>query len=124
MDTPVSLLPEKCLFLNHANPYSILRTNPGPHLIASLKLLTWTKRWAFRRLGKSGKSRRGNSQPAGTDMRMDALRELLRDLKQQGLGQGNFLGLLNVLIGRRVHRTDGTLVSAGCSWRTAAGYLK
>ena len=57
-------------------------------------------------------------------MRMDALRELLRDLKQQGLGQGNFLGLLNVLIGRRVHRTDGTLVSAGCSWRTAAGYLK
>jgi len=57
-------------------------------------------------------------------MRMDALRELLRDLKQQGLGRGNFLGLLNVLIGRRVHRTDGTLVSAGCSWRTAAGYLK
>ena len=31
---------------------------------------------------------------------MDVLREFLEDLKQQGLAQGHFLGLVNLLIGR------------------------
>ena len=41
--------------------------------------------------------------PAGAGhQRMDVLREFLNDLKRQGYVQGNFLGLLNVLIGRQI----------------------
>ena len=55
---------------------------------------------------------------------MDGLREFLEDLKQQGLAHGHFLGLLNVLIGRRITRTDGTVVCNGVSWRVLAETLK
>ena len=55
---------------------------------------------------------------------MEALRVFLVDVKQKGVARGKFLGLLNVLIGRRVEKADGTLVSAGCSWRRLASYLK
>lgn len=55
---------------------------------------------------------------------MDGLREILEDLKQRNLAQGNFLGMLNVLIGRRVSRTDGTAVSPGATWRLLAEELK
>jgi hypothetical protein len=55
---------------------------------------------------------------------MDALREFLEDLKQQGLAQGHFLGFINLLIGRHVARVDGTVVSAGLTWREAAAWLK
>jgi hypothetical protein len=55
---------------------------------------------------------------------MDRLRELLNLIRQHNLAQGNFLGLLHVLIGRRISLADGTLVSAGQNWRTAAALLK
>jgi hypothetical protein len=55
---------------------------------------------------------------------MDALREFLEDLKQQGLAQGHFLGLLNVLIGRPITRTDGSVVARGLTWRELAIWLK
>lgn len=55
---------------------------------------------------------------------MDGLRDLLAEFKQQGHAQGNFLGLLHVLIGRRVERADGTLVSNGIAWRELAAQLK
>lgn len=55
---------------------------------------------------------------------MDGLRDLLTDFKQQGHAQGNFLGLLHVLIGRRVELADGTLVSNGTAWRELAVLLK
>ena len=48
---------------------------------------------------------------------MDALQEFLDDLKRHGLDQGHLLGLFNVLIGRRVARADGTVVSNGLTWR-------
>jgi hypothetical protein len=38
--------------------------------------------------------------------------------------EGNFLGLLHVLIGRRVTRADGTPVSPGLTWRALADLLK
>ena len=38
--------------------------------------------------------------------------------------RANFLGLLNVLIGRRISEKDGTPVSAGLTYRELAGYLK
>ena len=55
---------------------------------------------------------------------MDARLEFLSQLKRLRLAQGNLLGLLNVLIGRRVERADGALVSAGVTWREAAALLK
>jgi hypothetical protein len=55
---------------------------------------------------------------------MDALTEFLEDLKQQGLAQGHFLGLLNLLVGRTITRADGTLISGGLTWRTLAAVLK
>jgi hypothetical protein len=55
---------------------------------------------------------------------MDRLREFLDAVRQHGLAEGNFLGLLHILIGRRLSRADGTLVSAGLTWREAAVLLK
>jgi hypothetical protein len=55
---------------------------------------------------------------------MDALQELLGNLKRHGLGKGDLLGLFNVLIGRRITKADGTVVSDGLTWRALAGWLK
>jgi hypothetical protein len=55
---------------------------------------------------------------------MDRLRELLNRIRQHNLAQGNFLGLLHVLIGRRVTLADGTTVSTGQTWRAVAALLK
>jgi hypothetical protein len=55
---------------------------------------------------------------------MDRLREFLDALKKHALAQGNFLGLLNVLVGRRIHLPDGTLLTAGLTWRELAALLK
>src|SRR5262249_43144642 len=48
----------------------------------------------------------------------------LMEFKQQGHAQGNFRGLLHVLIGRHIEKADGTLVSNGIAWRELAGLLK
>ena len=55
---------------------------------------------------------------------MERLRELLELLRTQGTARGNLLGLLHVLIGRRITTQDGTLVSAGVTWRELASLLK
>jgi hypothetical protein len=55
---------------------------------------------------------------------MDSLRELLYVLKEEGLVEGHFRGLLHILIGRKITRTDGSAVSAGVSWRDLAALLK
>jgi hypothetical protein len=55
---------------------------------------------------------------------MDRLREFLEAVREHGWAQGNFLGLLHALIGRRLTLADGTLVSAGLTWRAAAALLK
>jgi hypothetical protein len=55
---------------------------------------------------------------------MDALREFLEDLKRQGLAQGHFLGLLNLLIGRKITTEDGTTICQGLTWRSLAAWLK
>ena len=55
---------------------------------------------------------------------MDRVRHFLNDVKQRELARGNVLGLLNVLIGRRVTQEDGTLISAGLSYRELAALLK
>ncbi len=55
---------------------------------------------------------------------MERLRELLELLRTRGTARGNFLGLLHVLIGRRIALEDGTLISAGVTWRELAALLK
>jgi hypothetical protein len=55
---------------------------------------------------------------------MDALRNFLEDVKRQHFAQGNFLGLLYLLIGRKVFRADGTVISNGLTWRELSNWLK
>lgn len=55
---------------------------------------------------------------------MDGVREFLDDLKRHGQARGNFVGLLHILVGRRVMRAGGGVVSAGLTWREAATWLK
>jgi hypothetical protein len=55
---------------------------------------------------------------------MDRLREFLDAVRQHGLAEGHFLGLLHILIGRRVTLADGTVVTGGLNWRDAAALLK
>ena len=52
------------------------------------------------------------------------MREFLDDLKRHGYAQGNFLGLLHVLIGRRIEKADGKVLSVGLTWRDTAAWLK
>jgi hypothetical protein len=55
---------------------------------------------------------------------MDQLREFLEIIRSQGVARGRFRGLLNVLIGRRITTTAGTVISAGMTWRALAALLK
>ena len=55
---------------------------------------------------------------------MDGARDFLLDVKTSGKAEGNLLGLLNVLIGRRIEKPDGTVVSSGLTWRSCAALLK
>jgi hypothetical protein len=55
---------------------------------------------------------------------MDALSEFLGDVKRRGLAQGNFLGLLHLLIGRPISTAEGTRISQGLTWRELAALLK
>jgi hypothetical protein len=55
---------------------------------------------------------------------MDRLREFLEAVRARGAARGLFLGLLHVLIGRRVTLADGTVVSGGLTWREAATLLR
>jgi hypothetical protein len=55
---------------------------------------------------------------------MEPLREFLNAVRHHGTARGNFLGLLHILIGRRITRTDGTLLSGGMTWRELSAVLK
>ena len=52
---------------------------------------------------------------------MDVRLELLNRIKQEGWARGNLLGLLNVLIGRRIDGSAGQPISNGVTWRELAG---
>src|SRR5438552_1061276 len=60
---------------------------------------------------------------AGVEPRMDARVELLNRVRGEGLDRGHFLGLLHILIGRRIE-LEGAVVSNGITWRDAAALLK
>jgi hypothetical protein len=55
---------------------------------------------------------------------MDGLQTFLDELRRHGLAEGNFLGLLHIVIGRRIVRADGTVISVGLTWRALSDVLK
>ncbi len=55
---------------------------------------------------------------------MEPLREFLNAVRHHGSLRGQLLGVLHILIGRRITRTDGTPVSGGMTWRELAALLK
>lgn len=55
---------------------------------------------------------------------MGGLVELLEEYKRLGPAPGGFLGLLNILIGRRIQKPDGTVLSTGLTWRDVSLLLK
>ena|SRR5260370_65333 len=55
---------------------------------------------------------------------MDGVREFLDDIQKRGHAKGHLLGLLNILIGRRIARSDGTVITQGITWRELAAELK
>jgi hypothetical protein len=55
---------------------------------------------------------------------MDGVQSFLDELRRNGLAEGNFLGLIHILIGRRITRADGSVVSVGLTWRQLADILK
>jgi hypothetical protein len=55
---------------------------------------------------------------------MEGLREFLEKVRQNHLVRGHFRALLHVAIGRRVTRADGTVLSAGVTWRQLAELLR
>ena len=55
---------------------------------------------------------------------MDSLRELLEAVREHDLARGQFQGLLHIIVGRRISREDGTLISSGTTWRDLAALFK
>jgi hypothetical protein len=55
---------------------------------------------------------------------MDGAREFLEDVRQKGLVAGHLVALMNIVIGRRITRADGTVLSTGLTWRELAQVLK
>jgi hypothetical protein len=55
---------------------------------------------------------------------MDALQAFLEDIKRLKALEGHFLGLLHILIGRKIARAEGTPLSGGMTWRELAALLK
>jgi hypothetical protein len=55
---------------------------------------------------------------------MDGLRPFLESVRKHRHARDNFLGLLHVLIGRRICSADGDAISAGLTWRQTAALLK
>ena len=55
---------------------------------------------------------------------MDGAREFLEQIRQNHLVKGHFRGLLHLLVGRKIERADGTVLSSGLTWRQLAELLK
>jgi hypothetical protein len=58
------------------------------------------------------------------DLAMDGFHAFLEILKRKDLAENNFLGMLNVVIGRRIAAGRGVVISKGLTWRELASWLK
>src|SRR4029077_13694484 len=66
----------------------------------------------------------GRLGPALEFRRMEGLRAFLEEIRKRGTAEGHFRGLLHILVGRKISRADGSLVSAGMTWRAVADLFK
>jgi hypothetical protein len=55
---------------------------------------------------------------------MDDVRALLEALVEKPFVRGRLRGLFHILIGRTITTADGTVISAGLTWRQLASVLK
>ena len=55
---------------------------------------------------------------------MEGAREFLEQVRQHQLVKGYFQGLLHLMVGRKISRADGTLLSTGLTWRQLSELLK
>jgi hypothetical protein len=55
---------------------------------------------------------------------MDRLLEMLTRVREKQLVSGRFRGLVHIAIGRTIKADDGTIVSAGVTWRELSHLLK
>jgi hypothetical protein len=55
---------------------------------------------------------------------MEGLREFLERVRQAHLVRGHFRALMHIAIGRRIARADGTVLSAGATWRQLSEILR
>ncbi len=55
---------------------------------------------------------------------MDQLQEFVEAVRSLGATRDRLLGMLHILVGRRIDRADGVQLSTGLNWRQAAGLLK
>ncbi len=55
---------------------------------------------------------------------MDEVQAFLEAVSSKGLATGRIRGLLHILIGRRISKSDGTVISTGLTWRQLAALLK
>jgi hypothetical protein len=60
----------------------------------------------------------------GINLGMEGLREFLEKVRQNHLTRGHFRALLHVVIGRKIARADGTVLSTGVTWRQLADLLR
>jgi hypothetical protein len=55
---------------------------------------------------------------------MEGLREFLERLRQAHLVRGHMRAILHLAIGRRISRSDGSVLSLGATWRQVAELLR
>ena len=55
---------------------------------------------------------------------MEGLEAFLEEIRKRGIAEGHLRGLLHILVGRKISRPDGSLVSAGMTWRALADLFK
>src|SRR5262245_38057673 len=55
---------------------------------------------------------------------MEGLESLLEEVRKRGIADGHFRGLLHILVGRKITRADGTLVSSGMTWRAVSDLFR
>ncbi|QEL19514.1 hypothetical protein [Limnoglobus roseus] len=55
---------------------------------------------------------------------MDEIRILLELIDDNHLAKNHLPGVFHILIGRRISKADGTVISTGLTWRQLAGVLK
>lgn len=55
---------------------------------------------------------------------MDDVRVMLEAISEHGLARGRLRGVFHILIGRRVQKSDGSIITTGLTWRQLASVLK